>query len=92
MFSDYHLHMNAKNPDIKIEQQSVVHLSASIADDFNYKVHNSPAGKPSVSRYDSNSHIELNFGNLKEEQPSKSKLSDKIKYKIRESRDKAAGN
>ncbi|CUM54969.1 unnamed protein product [Debaryomyces tyrocola] len=92
MFSDYHLHMNAKNPDIKIEQQSVVHLSASIADDFNYKVHNSPAGKPSVSRNDSNSHIELNFGNLKEGQQPKSKLSDRIKYKIRESRDKAAGN
>ncbi|CUM51214.1 uncharacterized protein AC631_02507 [Debaryomyces fabryi] len=91
MFSDYHLHMNAKNPDIKLEQQSVIHLSASIADDFNYKVHNSPAGKPSVSRKDSNSQIELNFGNLKGQQ-SKSRLSDKIKYKIRESRDKASDN
>lgn len=89
MFSDYQLHMNAKNPDVTIEQQSVMHLSASMADDFNFKVHNSPSGKPHVSRNDSNSHIELNFGNLKNNTAPKSKLSDKIKYKIRENRDKA---
>lgn len=93
MFSDYHLHMNAKNPDISLENQSTAHLTASIADDFNFKVHNSPNPKPPVSRKGSNSHLELNFG---KHNPSdsihsklKSRLSDKIKHKIREGRNKA---
>jgi glycerol-3-phosphate O-acyltransferase/dihydroxyacetone phosphate acyltransferase len=104
IFSDYHLHMNAKNTDLTLEQQSNFNSTAnstvSIFDDYNLRRANlstasnlgngqtgmlpvSPLGNTSfrgrVQRTDSDGHIEFNF-------EKKSKLSDKIKNKIRKNR------
>lgn len=101
MFSDYHLHMNAKNPNAFIDSQlsSAVQSSISIADDFNFKSasHNNNSNQhsrypssgssnpPPLSRSSSETQIELNFGS----NPKKSsKLSEKIKRKVREGRSK----
>lgn len=105
MFSDYHLHMNAKNPNLTLEQQSNFNSTAnstvSIFDDYNLKranlsmasnlgsghatgvqplspLTNSPM-RGRVLRTGSDGHIEFNF-------EKKSKLSDKIKNKIRKNR------
>lgn len=75
VFSDYALHMNAKNP--LVELHSAMPSQMSISDDFNYRGTASPSA---ISR--NSSHVEINFG----KKPSS--LSDKIKTKIRESRDR----
>lgn len=95
MFSDYHLHMNAKNSSAFLSQlSSAVQSSNSIADDFNFRSashSNSQAGRfpgtsspnpPSLSRSGSETQIEFNFGAHKKS----SKLSEKIKQRVREGR------
>lgn len=83
MFSDYALHMNAKNPevDIKSVAPSALPSSMSISDDFNY---GNVSEKP-ISREDS--LVELNFAN-RARRESADKLSSKIQLKIREARAK----
>lgn len=89
LFSDYHLHMNASNPDLKLEAQSNFHLTASIADDYN--THH--LERPVYSR--NSSQLELNFGQGKHSrEPSdalrsvqRMKLSDKIKNQVRKGRE-----
>lgn len=118
MFSDYHLHKNAKNPHIQVDSQlsSVMQSSSSIADDFNFKSANkhqsSPLKSPPTSSSNNtndsldfskpnllrdDSQIELNFTNKLDHENTysektsssiKSKLSDKIKRRVREGRDK----
>lgn len=79
MFSDYQLHMNAKNPEFEVGPISNVQLSVSIVDDFNFKLHSNRASSnklndiesveeesPALSRKSSQSQIELNFGKLQE--------------------------
>ncbi|KAK6455757.1 glycerol-3-phosphate O-acyltransferase [Scheffersomyces xylosifermentans] len=90
MFSDYHLHQNARNPDLVLEQQStlpsVANSTASIFDDYRFAhlEHHKHARPSTLSREASSEHIELNFGSRAD--PRKSKLTDKIKNKIRENR------
>ncbi|XYA01524.1 Glycerol-3-phosphate/dihydroxyacetone phosphate acyltransferase [Meyerozyma guilliermondii] len=89
LFSDYHLHMNASNPDLQLEAQSNFHSTASMADDYNSR---NMDNRPAYSR--NNSHLELNFANAKHRrEPSdalrttqKMKLSDKIKNQVRQGR------
>lgn len=116
MFSDYSLHMNARNPNIKVDSQlpSQAQSSSSIADDFNFKMINGEIHQqfqpPHLPRNNSQNQIEINFTNNKNKTEGvngidnglsnlnsssninstskKIKLSDKIKSKVRESRDK----
>ncbi|ODV76781.1 uncharacterized protein CANTADRAFT_57598 [Suhomyces tanzawaensis NRRL Y-17324] len=85
MFSDYSLHKNANNPNVTIEQQSAlnstVNSSASIYDDYHVRRDTTPYSR--LSREGSHDHIELNFG---ARVSPKKKLTDKIKNRIRESR------
>lgn len=81
MFSDYHLHMNAKNPHMVIDSNapSALQSTVSIVDD--YRVSSNHRRVPSSPGNGSDGeHIELNFGRLK--------LGEKIKQKIREGRNK----
>mgnify|MGYP001067422900 CR=1 FL=1 len=83
MFSDYQLHMNARNSQLKIDLQSNFNSSVSLYDDYNQHIANStpPYQRPNMSR--TNSGMEINF-------PSKAgslALSEKIKRRLREGRD-----
>lgn len=87
MFSDYQLHMNARNPNLTIEQQSTFNSSVSLFDDYNQNItnsnsHSQHSQRPGISRNNSG-FIELNFSN----KTGKLTLSDKIKQKLRENRD-----
>lgn len=77
MFSDYHLHMNAKNPNLHIldSQGNSANVSTnasmlSMADDFNFRHSGSiedrfaqhKATHPSLLRNDSQTQMEFNFG------------------------------
>lgn len=92
MFSDYSLHMNAKNSqvDLKSVVPSAMPSVISMADDFNYRG-TTPSADTDLSR--DNSHVELNFksklSKLKEahnQEKRQSKLGNKIQAKIWESR------
>lgn len=96
MFSDYDLHMNAKNSQIDIKNiagsslSSMVPSSTSVADDFHLDRSNSPmSNQDDLSE---GSAVELNFaGHSKREFDSvngKSNISEKIKDRVREKRDK----
>lgn len=95
MFSDFDLHMNAKNSqiDIKALAPSALPSTTSIADDFNFRFANTPTSD--LSR--NSSHMELNFAFKAPGTPrshadaalQRQLLSEKIKKKIREGRDSA---
>lgn len=101
MFSDYDLHMNAKNSQVDIRglAPSTAHSTLSMAEDYSYKGSSTPSSDPSLSR--NSSHMELNFGTKVEfsnlhspRNPSgtlqqRLKLSERIQSKVRESRDKS---
>ncbi|CAH2352760.1 glycerol-3-phosphate O-acyltransferase 1 [[Candida] railenensis] len=56
MFSDYQLHMNAKNPDFEVSPMSNVQSTVSMADDFNFKMNNSSNRLSSVRLGDTHNH------------------------------------
>lgn len=95
MFSDYDLHMNAKNSQIDIKNiagsllPSMVPSSTSIADDFHLGGTSSPmSNQDDLSE---GSAVEFNFaGHLKKELNSVQEkgISEKIKDRVRENRDK----
>lgn len=86
MFSDYDLHMNAKNSSVDIRglTLSVFPSTASIADDFNHpRAPQTPDSDRALSR--DSSHVELNFESRLKDRRS---LSKKIKSRIQENRDR----
>lgn len=96
LFSDYDLHANAKNSQIDIASvvPSALASTISMADDFNHRGPSTP--DKTLSR--DNSQMELNFDSkvdfskLRNPNSSdgirhRSKLSEKIKNKVMESRD-----
>lgn len=95
MFSDYDLHMNAKNSQIDIKDiagsllPSMIPSATSLADDFNLGGSNTPMS----NQDDLSEGFEFNFaGHLKKELNSlegKRNISEKIKDRVRENRDKA---
>lgn len=92
MFSDFELHMNAKNSqiDIRALAPSTAQSTISMADDFNFRSGSPGLSERALSR--DSSHMELNFGKL-HNSPSETlqqrlKLSERIQNKVRESRDK----
>lgn len=82
MFSDYQLHMNAKNPNLSIEQQSNFNSSVSLFNDNEDTITTQPS-RPDMSRSDSG-YMEINFSSKSEN----SALSNKINKKLRQNRDK----
>lgn len=91
MFSDYHLHANAKNPNLTLAQQSNFNSVMSM-DDYHAQSpkrddrHNGMVQLPRLSRSNSSEAIELNFKG----RDDRIKLSDRIKSKIRRNREEEA--
>ncbi|CAN3356550.1 glycerol-3-phosphate O-acyltransferase 1 [Diutina catenulata] len=77
MFSDYHLSQNAKNSNVRLDSQfnSQFNSHVSLADDYNNGGVLTP--RPHLSR--DNSGVELNFS-------PRQKLSDRIRQKMKEER------
>ncbi|KAK6205323.1 uncharacterized protein RJT21DRAFT_129430 [Scheffersomyces amazonensis] len=88
MFSDYKLHENIKNPHLVLEQQSTFPSTTSMYDDYRHgtsDLHRHPHLPVETSRTPSSENvIEFNF-NTKLDHKT---LSNKIKSKMRESRNK----
>ncbi|CCE79402.1 Piso0_001462 [Millerozyma farinosa CBS 7064] len=91
MFSDYHLHKNAKNPDVLLDTDS----STSLKDQANFKEYSNgtqDTARNGMSRSSSSSQIEFNFVSTKDrkhsEQNDGTKLSHRIKNKIMEGRER----
>ena len=94
MFSDYDLHMNAKNSQIDIKKitGSVLSSTTSMIDDYGLKIAHTPVSLLSQEEHVDGSPVEINFStnarNVRSAEETRKSLSEKIKDKVRKNRDK----
>lgn len=94
MFSDYDLHMNAKNSQIDIKKitGSVLSSTTSMIDDYGLKIAHTPVSLLSQEEHVDGSPVEINFStnarNVRSAKETRKSLSEKIKDKVRKNRDK----